>query len=936
MNGFFRQRWIAPWVVLALALLPRFAAAQANSVWTPIGPNGAAVFALVADPFDATVLYAGTSFGGVYKTTDGGQSWSHLPSLAPKSSVFALAADPQTQGTFYASVFEAGIFKTRDEGRTWTPVNNGLSDRVIQTLAVDPNDANVVVAGSPTGLFRTADGGASWVQIPLLIGTKSILFDSVTAGVVYAASLESDGVYRSTDSGVTWTRFRAGLNGNLVVHLSTSPVSGAVFAVNGLGAVYRLDRGGSTWTFAGAGLPGTGQTLAHPTISGEVYAATVDGIYRSTDNGATWNVSLASTTMHPFTFAASHDGSVVYCGSLDAPGMVATVDHGASWANLNLGLQNLFVGGLATFPGPTGSVLYVASTGLYINYDGGPAWQVFEGFNKIVNDVQVSPLAGGLIYAGTLHDGVYLSSDFGGTWSQSSDGLVPPVINAFASTPARPARIFAATSAGFYVSIDAGRSWGTQFVVETVNIPDIFSIGISASDPDRVYFGGVNGAIYKTIDGASTEENTFLVAGIGLPAEDITSIAVTPDKVLVVTRDTGRVYASGDGGVHWIPSGAGIDGPALTVTADPTTPDTLYLGALGALYKSVDGGASWFLSNFGITSAGVISIVVDWNDGKTAYAGTLGGVFRTGDAGLTWVKVGKSLPGDPAISLAMSANDSNTVYASLLGRGIYRSTDGGTTWAAAGNGGLPASDARPVLANHALASVVYSSADLTGAYFSFDGGESWLASSHGMSLWVRRLVIHPTFPNVIYAVALRGGIFRSDDAGGTWRNLGLIDQYLLDLAVHPTNPNIAYATTNTGIYRILDGGASGWEFIGPDVFVMDVEVNPSDPNILYAAATNNEGMFKSVDGGTRWTPINNGLDVTDVFTLVIDPVEPDILYAGTSSGGVFVTTNGGGSWVPIRDGMFNQFVIWLAIDAADRKTIYAGTEGGGAFRTVRP
>jgi len=98
-------------------------------MWTNSGPEGGKVRALVADPMDPSTLYAGTDLGGVFKSSDGGASWSAVSSgWAPGATVFALAVDPMTSGTVYAGTDRDGIFKSIDGGQTWTAIDSGLTD----------------------------------------------------------------------------------------------------------------------------------------------------------------------------------------------------------------------------------------------------------------------------------------------------------------------------------------------------------------------------------------------------------------------------------------------------------------------------------------------------------------------------------------------------------------------------------------------------------------------------------------------------------------------------------------------------------------------------------------------------------------------------------------------------------------------------------------
>jgi photosystem II stability/assembly factor-like uncharacterized protein len=115
-------------------------------------------------------------------------------------------------------------------------------------------------------------------------------------------------------------------------------------------------------------------------------------------------------------------------------------------------------------------------------------------------------------------------------------------------------------------------------------------------------------------------------------------------------------------------------------------------------------------------------------------------------------------------------------------------------------------------------------------------------------------------------------------------------------------------------------------------WIYDLVLDPSNPNTLYAGK-NGEGVFKSTNGGDSWHPINSGLTNLEVRALVIDPTQPQTLYAGTG-GGVFKSTDGGSSWSAVNTGLTNLKVWALAIDPLRPNWIYAGTHNGGVFKST--
>jgi photosystem II stability/assembly factor-like uncharacterized protein len=204
--------------------------------WLPIGPrniNGR-IKCLAIHPVDPRIIYAGSADGGVWKTTDAGQSWRPKMDDLPSMSIGALAIDPQAPDTVYAGTGEAlkvadpseylwayegaGVFRTTDGGDTWSAFG-AVQNQFIYRLAVDPNDStNVLCAGyarSGGGLCRWDQATTSWIVERSGIFTD-VLFDPVNAGVVYAGRYQTSGpphaaVLKSTNSGRAWVSSSTGL-----------------------------------------------------------------------------------------------------------------------------------------------------------------------------------------------------------------------------------------------------------------------------------------------------------------------------------------------------------------------------------------------------------------------------------------------------------------------------------------------------------------------------------------------------------------------------------------------------------------------------------------------------------------------------------------------------------------------------------------------------
>jgi photosystem II stability/assembly factor-like uncharacterized protein len=304
--------------------------------WRGIGPyRGGRALAATGIPGDANTFYFGAVAGGVWKTTDGGATWLPLTDATSISSVGAIAVAPSNHNIIYVGSGEAaprgditygdGVYKSVDGGKTWSHI--GLADsRQIGALIVDPNDPDIVLVAAfghafgpnaERGVFRTTDGGKTWTKVLYKdehTGAIDVSFDPHDARVVYAALWQArrqpwsfssggpgSGLYRSTDGGVTWTRLSGnGLPSGLLgrIHVSVSGAdSRRVYAMIEAeqGGLYRSDDGGMHWQRVNDDGRLSQRAwyfstiLADPRDVDTVYAENT-GLFRSTDGGKTFEL----------------------------------------------------------------------------------------------------------------------------------------------------------------------------------------------------------------------------------------------------------------------------------------------------------------------------------------------------------------------------------------------------------------------------------------------------------------------------------------------------------------------------------------------------------------------------------------------------------------------------------------------------------------------
>jgi photosystem II stability/assembly factor-like uncharacterized protein len=396
---------------------------------------------------------------------------------------------------------------------------------------------------------------------------------------------------------------------------------------------------------------------------------------------------------------------------------------------------------------------------------------------------------------------------------------------------------------------------------------------------------------------------------------------------------------------------------------------------------------------------------------------------RTKDA-VVWSEAGPTnIPGR-ITDLAVHPDEPNTIYAGAACGGVFKSTDNGSTWFPIfDEQGTPSIGA---LATHPVySSLIYcgtgeanGSGDSypgTGIYKSTDGGSSWVHAGLENSHHIGRIAIHPLSPNIIFVAAggkLFGknperGVYKSTDSGATWdQKLYISDSTAAtDVAVDPTDSNIVYAAMwerirgstyrqvggwTSGIHKSTDGGDSWYQLTnglppsGPDVGRIGISVCQSSPNVLYAMYCDHPGyfmgMYRSTDYGETWTRTNDsalenlvssfgwyfgnvrvdptnpdivfamGVDLyrstnggnywtevgysvhVDHHAMFISPSDPNRVYLGCD-GGVYLSTNGGTNWSLCTSQPSTQFYA-ITIDYLNPQRLYGGTQDNGTLRTL--
>lgn len=338
-------RPIALLAALLVSLLAATPAAAGLGTWTTSGPGGAAPVpighALTVDPTTPSTLYA-TSYGsGVFKSTDGGASWTAINTGLPSFLAMAVVVDPVTSSTVYVTIAPTtgsvgGAYKSTNGGADWVRVSNGLpsgafgngteASHVYQALAIDPRNPSVLYAGSGTNpvepalVYRTQDGAASWTLVNTgLAGATfagAIAVHPTTSSVALVGTT-TGGVFVTIDSGAHWMPLNNGLTQMFTVDLAIDPRAPGTVFLGTISGLFKSTDGGGSWSPVNGLPPGrVNAVVVDPAKSGTVYASpSCCGVYRSADGGATW--TQMSGGPPAATLAISPSGICLHAAATD-------------------------------------------------------------------------------------------------------------------------------------------------------------------------------------------------------------------------------------------------------------------------------------------------------------------------------------------------------------------------------------------------------------------------------------------------------------------------------------------------------------------------------------------------------------------------------------------------------------------------------------------
>ncbi len=650
---------------------------NAGVTFAPVfdGQSSFAMGAVTIDPANPKVVWVGTGENnahsyvvpgdGVYRSSDGGASWVNK-GLKESQQIGEIVVHPANPDVVWVAAYgphrqsggERGVFKTSDGGETWQNVLHPSDHTGCWQLHIDPRDPDVLYAvahqrqrylttivtgGDESGIYKTSDGGATWKRLAgglpqEMVGRIGMDISPVDPDVLYAVvdakDKEKKGTYRSSDAGASWSKQSDYVTAYLFYFQRL------VCDTENVDRVYALDvfnqvsiDGGTTWSRLGEDRKHVDNHALwiDPSDNRHLLSGCDGGVYESFDRAASWafKANLPIAECYKVTVDTTKPFYNVYIGTQDnnslggpsrtlSSGGISNADWSFTlggdgfetqidWADPNIVYSQAQFGALVRYDKRTGERLYLRS----FEAPGEAAYRF---------DWDAALLVSRHDHQRLYHGGhkVLRSDDRGDSWREISPDLTRGV-------PKELHQLM-------------GRSWSVDELVSKSSFAHIVTLAESPLDENTLFAGSGDGLLHVTHDGGASWQKAELA---GLPEfARIHHIVASPHDVKVAYAACHDFFAG-----NFKPF----------------------------LYTTVDGGATWrpINANLPAERGSTFTVAVDHVDPKLLFVGTMSGVFVSNTPEVHWVKLSAGLPTTVQVMDLDLQRDETDLVVSTFGRGVY-------------------------------------------------------------------------------------------------------------------------------------------------------------------------------------------------------------------------------------------------------------------------
>ena len=628
-------------VFLFIAFLLGAVCLPAQNAWTVVGPAGGDARAFASFPGQPKHLLLGTTNSWLYESIDEGATWHRLAKLGGADgfvldSIIVDSADP---ATIYVGAWknsdDGGLWISHDHGQSWTEAG-GFKGQPVHALAQAPFDPRILYAGTLAGVFRSGDSGATWTQISPtdsheIHEIESLAVDPGDPDTVYAGTWHLP--WKTTDGGKTWQNTKEGIiEDSDVFSIIVDPVHPDIVYLSACSGIYKSENAGLLFRRI-EGIPSearrTRSLMQDPENREVVYAGTTEGLYKTVDGGKTFERMTDSDVVINAVYVDPDDSNRVLLAT-DRGGVLMSQDAGVTFAPSNQGISERKVAALLVDR----------------------------------NNPEV-------IYAGVVNDknfgGVFRSTDGGGHWEQLGSGLDGRDVFALAQT--KDGTVVAGTDHGIFVLNAAGTTDPAPTANDDRSAPA--AKGSALAQPAALTWQPRN-AIANTEMKSITETHRRTLVNTEKQVQAPTIELESPVNALDVSSDVWAaatsygLLTSRDQGASWQGGPVMGQGDYLSATVHG---DTMAAARADSVVLSKDAGQTWW--PMGVPTMLTRIHRVAFSPDGTLWLGAREGVYYTRDLGRTWMWIHRlpfrdvdDLNYDAALRrILVSSRSSGQVYA---------------------------------------------------------------------------------------------------------------------------------------------------------------------------------------------------------------------------------------------------------------------------------
>ncbi len=624
----------------------------------------------------------------------------------------------------------------------------------------------------------------------------------------------------------------------------------------------------------------------------------------------------------------------------------------------------------------------MASGGIFKTTNSGATWDpIFDDQTVLtIGDIAIDPSNPDVIYAGTgepnahsfswFGDGVYKSSDGGLNWTNM--GLTNSrYIGRIVVDPNDGNRLWVAATGvlfgtggerGIYRSVNAGTTWSqVLFVSDSTAAIDL---AIDPTKPDTLYAamwervrgltyrqsGGLTSGIYRSFDGGDnwTQLTTGLPSGTGLGRIGL-SVAPSSPNVIYASIENNNTfdgcYKSTNYGNSWSKMGGSqLDGVSSSfgwyfgqIRVDPSDSDRVFvLGQI--MMRSENGGTSWS-EIAGSNHVDHHAMAFDPFNASRIFEGNDGGIYHSSNNGDSWTKL-YDQPTNQFYAIEVDYQNPNKLYGGTQDNGTLRTVTGLPSDFHSIFGG----DGFRCLVDPTDSNTIFAEYQNGNMYKSVDNAQNWSWGLNGVSSgdrrnWSTPYVMEPGMPSTMYFGTYR--MWKSTNGADSWSSIsgdltngdqGANFGTITTIAVAPSNPGVILAGTDDSNVWITTNGGSNWTDISaslPNRWVTRVAFDPTNAEVCYVTFSglrwdeNISHIYRSVNSGGNWTDISNNLPDSPINCMLVNPLDPTMLFVG-SDVGVYYSSTSGAAWQLLGSGLPTVSTYDLILHPPTN-TLFAGT-----------